>query len=218
MKKYINYLAIGSSVLIVLYTIFKLIGRETDYRVGFISYMLFIIIFIISVIYAFKKKWIPIIVQTITLVIVFVVPPLIRTEVNFYVFKEDREEIIRMLVDEELTKDAEQGGSDGFAFYYTPPEYKGAVKSTKLRAAIHSNNQLYVFFQAAEPSLFDFVGLEEGFVYSSTGEFPTTKKFDSYHTYKKIDENWYFVSSAEDRFEKSCLFLCENKIGYQSSK
>lgn len=213
MKKHINFLAIGISVLILLYTMFRLIGHEPEYRLAFVFYTSFIMIFIFSVIYAFKKKWIPLIVQTITLMIVIIVAPLIRTEVNFYVLKKEREEIIQMLVDGEIKKE-----DNDFAYYYILPEYKKSVKSNKVRAAKHSEDEFYVFFQSADSSLFDFVGLTEGFVYSSTGKFPTYKKFDSYVFYKKIDGNWYFVSSDEDRFKTSCLFLCDNKIVEQSVK
>lgn len=212
MRKHINYLSIGSSVLILIYTTLKLFGENMHYNAGLISYSLFTISFIFAIIFAFKQKFLPIIIQTLTLAIIVIVPPLIRTEINFYVFKEDREEIIRMLAEGELQKD---DLNDGFAFYYTPEQFKKANKTKILDAAVHSKDQIYVFFKSADPPLIDFVGLEEGFVYSSTGEFPTAKEFDNFLEYKKIDDNWYFVSDDHDRFMKSCLYLCNEKIEYQ---
>lgn len=69
-----------------------------------------------------------------------------------------------------------------------------AVKSTTIRAGMHSKNKFFVFFQSAEQPFLDMSGLTEGFIYSSTGEFPTAKEFDYYTDYKKIDNHWYFVS------------------------
>lgn len=138
-----------------------------------------------------------------------VLPPLLRTEVNFSLYKDDREEIIRMLANGEIKKEADRYGNEGFYWYYTPPEYIDAVKSEMIRAGMHSKDKFFVYFQSAEKPFMDMRGLQEGFIYSSTGEFPTAKEFDYYMDYKKIDNHWYFVSDDPERFEKSCLFLCE---------
>ncbi|MGE7909800.1 hypothetical protein [Lysinibacillus xylanilyticus] len=206
MKKYIIFFAIGSSILLLFYTGFKLFDHGS-FKFALLSYGLFLFIFLYSIIYLFQNKWIPITIQLITLLIVFILPPLIRTEVNFYLYKKEREEIIRMLVDGEIKKEASP--SKGFSFYYTPPQYMNAVKSTTIRAGMHSKNKFFVFFQSAEQPFMEMRGLTEGFIYSSTGEFPTAKEFDYYMDYKKIDNHWYFVSDELERFDSSCLFLCE---------
>ncbi|KAB2336759.1 hypothetical protein F7731_10420 [Cytobacillus depressus] len=208
MKKYITILVLGSSILLLFYTVFKLVGNGS-FKLAFVSYGLFTVSFIFSITYLFKKKWVPITIQLITLFIVIVLPPLIRTEVNFYLYKDDREEIIRMLANGEIKKEADRYGSKGFYWYYTPPQYIDAVKSDTIRAGMHSKDNFFVYFQSAEQPFMDFVGLQEGFIYSSTGKFPTAKEFDYYSDYKKIDNHWYFVSTDHDRFKKSCLFLCE---------
>ncbi|MGE8036097.1 hypothetical protein B1B04_21050 [Lysinibacillus sp. KCTC 33748] len=208
MKKNIIYFAIGSSILLLFYTVFKLIGNESS-KLALITYGSFTVIFIYSLIYSFQKKWVPIIIQLITLLIVLVVPPLIRTEVNFYFYKDDRDEIISMLVNGEIKKEANRYGAKGFYSYYTPPQYIDAVKSETIRVGMHSKDHFFVYFQSAEPPFMDMQGLQEGFIFSSTGKFPTAKEFDYYSDYKKIDDHWYFVSSDVNRFEKSCLFLCE---------
>ncbi|KMY32551.1 hypothetical protein ACZ11_10565 [Lysinibacillus xylanilyticus] len=206
MKKYIIFFAIGSSILLLFYTGFKLFDNGS-FKFALLSYGLFLFIFLYSIIYLFQNKWVPITIQLITLLIVFILPPLIRTEVNFYHYKEDREEIIRMLVDGEIKKEASP--NKGFSFYYTPPQYMNAVKSTTIRTGMHSKNKFFVFFQSAEQPFLEMRGLTEGFIYSSTGEFPTAKEFDYYMDYKKIDNHWYFVSDDLERFDSSCLFLCE---------
>lgn len=206
MKKYIIFFAIGSSILLLFYTGFKIFDNGS-FKFALLSYGLFLFIFLFSIIYLFQNKWVPITIQLITLLIVFILPPLIRTEVNFYHYKEDREEIIRMLGDGEIKKEASL--NKGFSFYYTPPQYMNAVKSTTIRAGMHSKNKFFVFFQSAEQPFLEMRGLTEGFIYSSTGEFPTAKEFDYYMDYKKIDNHWYFVSDNLERFDSSCLFLCE---------
>lgn len=206
MKKYILFFAIGSSILLLVYTAFKLLDNGS-FRFAFVSYGLFTIVFIFSIIYLFQNKWLPTMIQLIALLIVFIVPPLVRTEVNFYHYKEDREEIISMLANGEIKK--EESGNKGFYFYYTPPQYMDAVKSSTIRAAMHSEKNFFVFFQSAEQPFLDFQGLTEGFIYSSTGKFPTAKEFDYYTEYKKIDNHWYFISTDSQRLESSCIFLCE---------
>lgn len=104
-----------------------------------------------------------------------VLPPLLRTEVNFSLYKDDREEIIRMLANGEIKKEADRYGNEGFYWYYTPPEYIDAVKSEMIRAGMHSKDKFFVYFQSAEKPFMDMRGLQEGFIYSSTGEFPTAK-------------------------------------------
>lgn len=208
MKKSINILSIGSSILLLIYTVFKLLDHGS-FKFALVTYGVFAVIFICSFISVFQKKWIPLTIQLITLLIVFIVPPMIRTEVNFYQYKEDREEIIQLLIDGDIKK--EEGGNKGFAHYYTPPQYIDAVKWTTIWARMHSENKFFVFFQSAEQPFLEMRGLTEGFIYSSTGEFPTAKEFGYFtgYDYKKIDQHWYFVSNNPERFEQSCLFLCE---------
>lgn len=131
------------------------------------------------------------------------------TEANFHLYKDDREQIIQMLVSGEIVKEPDRYGNEGFYFYYTPPQYIDAVKSDTIRAGMHSNENFFVFFQSAEQPVMDMRGLTEGFIYSATGAFPTPKEFDYFSEYKKIDEHWYFVSDDSERFEKSCLSLCQ---------
>lgn len=207
MKKSITLLVIASSILLLFYTVFKLVGNQS-FKLAIVSYGLFTVTFIFSIIYLFQKNWVPIIIQLITLFIVIVVPPLIRTEVNFYLYKDDREAIIKMLVSGEIKKE-EDRYNKGFYRYYTPPQYIDAVKSETIRVGMHSKDKFFVFFQSAESPFLDMRGLTEGFIYSSTGEFPSAKEFDVYDNHKKIDKHWYFVSNDSKRFRNSCLFLCE---------
>ena len=130
------------------------------------------------------------------------------TEENFYLYKEDREAIIRMLINGEIKKEPDRGGNEGFFFYYTPSKYIDAVKSDTIRVGMHSKDRFFVFFQSAEQPSWDMNGLQEGFIYSSTGEFPTAKEFDYYSDYKKIDDHWYFVSDDSERFKNACKHLC----------
>ena len=207
MKKYIIFLLWRSSILLLCYTIYKAFGNGS-LLFAFVSYGLFAVSFIYSMRYFSQKKWVTII-QLIILIVAIVLPPLIRTEVNFYLYKDDRDEIIRMLANGEITKEADRYGNRGYYWYYTPPQYIDAVKSEFLWLTLHSKEKFFVYFQSAEQPLLDFRGLQEGFIFSSTGEFPTAQEFKySVSNYKKIDNYWYFVSSDDDRFQKSCLFLC----------
>ena len=200
-------MGLGTCILILSYTLFKLLDNSS-LIFAFISYVLFAVSFIYSII-CFSKIWWLSIIQIITLFVAINLPQYIRTEVNFYLYKEDREEIIRMLESGELKKEADRYGNKGYKWYYTPLQYMDAVKSQMIMATKYSEDRLYVFFQSAEQPLLDFRGLQEGFIYSSTGQYPTAQEFNySHYEYKKIDEHWYFVSDDSERFKKSCLLLC----------
>ncbi|MCA1040875.1 hypothetical protein LCM00_15270 [Bacillus infantis] len=203
-KKNINIFAAGSSILLILYTLYGLIVGNKLF--GLVPYGFFAIIFVFSIICLFQKKWIAITIQIVTLVVVIVLLPMVQTEMNFYVYKNDREKIISMLVNGEIKK---KDGGNGTFFYPTPPQYKNAVKTQSIRAGMHSKDEYYVYFESVESPFWDMVGWQEGFIYSSTGKFPSPKKFDYYQEYKKIDDHWYYIAEDSDRFEKGCRFLCE---------
>lgn len=165
--------------------------------------------FVISFCLLFMRKWIFLFIHIAVLGLVLVVPNDYEADVNFYLYKDEREELIEMLASGEIQKEPDRYGNVGFFDYYTPEGYEMAAGSGTIRAAKHTNGDLFVFFQSAEVPPLQFEGLVEGFVYSSTGEFPSPKKFDSfYEGYKKIDDHWYFVSDDKERFEKHCKYYC----------
>ncbi|MCF6138815.1 hypothetical protein [Pseudalkalibacillus berkeleyi] len=113
---------------------------------------------------------------------------------NFKLYKEDREEVVRMLNEGEIKKE----GEGGFAFYHTPPQFSKANVDDILHARMYSEERHFVFFQWVDSPVFG-PGLIEGFLYTSTGEPPTNREFsylDSCH-FEKIEgeENWYFASN-----------------------
>jgi hypothetical protein len=208
-KKNINIFAVGSSILLILYTLYNLIAGNKLFGFGLVSYGFFAVVFVFTIICLFQKRWIAIIaiiIQMVTLVVALVLLPMFQTELNFYFYKKDREKIIGMLLNGEIKKEA---GGNGTFFYPTPPQFENAVKTQSIRAGMHSKEEYYVYFESVESPFWDMVGRQEGFIYSSTGKFPSAKKFDYYQEYKKIDDHWYYIAEDSDRFEKGCRFLCE---------
>lgn len=165
--------------------------------------------FLLSFFFLFIRQWIFLFIHIAVLGLVVMVPENDETDVNFQEYKEQREELIEMLASDEIEKEPDRYGNSGFFFYYTPEGYEMAVRSDTIHAAKHSDEELYVFFQSADIPILRFEGLQEGFVYSSRGEFPSAEKFDSfYYGYKKIDDHWYFVSDDPKRLEANCQYYC----------
>lgn len=208
MKLLVPIFASISSLLLLLHSTMTLFD-SSSYQFRNVAIGLFVLTLLVSILLLFNKQLAPLAIQLVTLAIVMLVPTEIQTDVNFTHHKEAREEIIAMLVDGTIEK---KEGQPGFFEYPTPAGYEDAVRASTIRAAIHSDEEYFVFFQSTDNPALDFVGLQQGFIYSSTGEFPSPKQFDAYYGYKQIDEHWYFVSSDDQNLRESCRFVCGDVV------
>ncbi len=208
MKKLVLILALlGSSLLVINAWLLLVDANMWQFRKW--TYLTFLFTFFLSFIFLFTKQWRPFVIHLIALAIVLLLAPRLQPDVNYVIHKEQREQIIQMLVDGKLQK---KEIATGFFRYPTPAGYENAVGSSTVRAAMHSDEEYYVYFDSADVALFDIEGYAEGFIYSSTGEFPSPKKFNRYEIYKKVEENWFFVSSRDSRVRGYCNFVCSPKI------
>lgn len=213
MKKRLMVLSIISVIVFIVLQVNRFInvGLVGGYQTQITGYVYIFIFFVLigAIIGAFKKIFAPLIIMAAGIGIVVLVTNIYTVELNYYAHQKEREELIEKLVSGEIKK--EERGNPGFAFYYTPQEYLKANKSDYIDARMYSDEKHVVFFQSAESRFLDFVGLTEGFVYSSTGELPSGREMGFYE-YRKINEQWYFVSSDEKRFKNSCPLLCSEEI------
>jgi hypothetical protein len=121
-----------------------------------------------------------------------------KAEKNFVEYKEEREEMIRMIVEGEIKK--EDPYDSGFAFYYTPPQFKKANKDDHIQARMYGDRN-FVFFQSVDSPVFG-PGLTEGFLYSSTGREPKNfTEFPIAGEYQRIDENWFFFTDNNGYYD-----------------
>lgn len=119
-----------------------------------------------------------------------------QAERNFHHYKNDREEMIRMLESGEIEK--EDKYNNGFSFYYTPPQFKDANKEDTIQARMYGDkNFIFFLYKSENRSLLDFgPGIAEGFLYSSTGKEPKdNNEFRYIGKYQRIDEHWFFVKT-----------------------
>lgn len=213
MKKQLMVWSIISVIVFVVLQVNRFVnaGFVGGYQsqITMYSYIFIFFVLIGAIVGAFKKIMAPLIIMVAGIGIVVVIMNIFTVELNYYVHQEQREEVIEKLVAGKIKK--EDRSNSGFAFYYTPQEYLKANKDNYIQARMYSDEKHFVFFQSAESRFLDFIGLTEGFVYSSTGEFPRAKEM-GYYEYKKINEHWYFVSSDEKRFKNSCPLLCSEEI------
>ena len=213
MKKQLLVVSIISVIVFIVLQVNRLLN--VDFVGGYqsqITTYVYIFIFAVligAIVGAFKKIFAPLIIMAAGIGVVVLVTNLFTVELNYYAHQEEREEMIEKLVSGEIKK--EESGNPGFAFYYTPQEYLKANKTDYINARIYSDEKHVVFFQSAESRFLDFIGLTEGFVYSATGELPSGREM-GFLEYRKINDQWYFVSSDEKRFRNLCPLLCSEEI------
>ena len=210
MKKHLIIWSIISVLLVMAFQVndYISIGILNQPFVASIVFLGVFGIAIWAVVGVFKKIFAPILIIVVGISFILVAANVLEVELNYYAFQEERQEMIDKLVSGEIKK--EDRYQSGFAFYFTPSEYLKTNRQDYINARIYSPEKHFVFFQSAKSRMFDFVGLTEGFIYSSTGEYPTRQEFDGSYSYRKIDDIWYFVSSDDKRFKNSCYFLCES--------
>jgi hypothetical protein len=118
-----------------------------------------------------------------------------EAEKNFYKYKQVREEIINKMKQGEIKK--VDRDNNGFAFYYTPPQYKEANLDNTIYAKMYGDRS-FIFFQSYDNNDSFFPsgpGIIEGFLYSSTGKPPRNNtEFHTIGEYQRIDDHWFFVT------------------------
>jgi hypothetical protein len=118
-----------------------------------------------------------------------------EAETNFYKYKQVREEIIKRMKEGKIKK--EDLYNTGFAFYYTPPQYKEANLNDTIEARMYGDRN-FIFFQSYDNNDSFFPsgpGIIEGFLYSSTGKPPRNNtEFHTIGEYQRIDDHWFFVT------------------------
>lgn len=209
MKKYL----LVASILAVCMVLFLKIRDYTNiellnhFKIPQVVYLVVFGIAMLTLIGLFRKIYLPFVITVTGISLILILSHVFEVELNYYAFEDERKDIIEKLVTGQIKK--EDLYDSGFAFYPTPDKYKNVNREQILQAKIFSEEKHFVFFQTAKSRFLDFVGLTEGFVYSSTGKFPTYQELDGFYNYRVINDHWYFVSSDEQRFEYSCYIICE---------
>lgn len=203
MKKYSYPLALLSSGLLVVYMILELIEAST-FKFALISFGIFGISLLVSLYILIVDNWRPFVIQISALAFAVGIPLLFQMKVNYYHFFDDREQLIEKLKNGELERVSGDESSPG---YLTPEEYKRAVGSDLIPLTIDSENHFYLKFWVDEP-FFNPNKSFEGFLYSSSGEFPAIEDIVDFSFYKKINDHWYHVSDHRIELEENCRFLC----------
>ncbi len=208
MKKLSITLSIIGVLLVILLQAIDFINIQLlqHYQLPRLLFLLIFTIFVVSIIVAFKKMFVPLIIMVVGTGVVILVSTVFEVELNYYLLQDERQEMISQLVAGEIKK--EDLSNSGFANYHTPQKYMLANRNGSIDAHMYSEEKYFIFFQTAKPGFMDFVGLTEGFVYSASGEFPTNQEMPTFSEYRQISNHWYFVSSDKKRFENSCYVIC----------
>lgn len=154
-------------------------------------YGFFFVIFIVSIIWLFKKKdWKPFVVQTFTILLLIIIPfNQIVIDIDFKTNKSGRNEVINKIQDGILKPNVSYNSS----LIHLPDQYKHLSKGGGDVVIENQNERYSVLF-------FTFRGVLDGFsgfVYSPNEKKPQLGSFGGdFKEIVKLDENWYFVSSS----------------------
>lgn len=194
--KWLLWLSILSGLLIILLQFFQwnLIEIFTPLLmpfVWFLIYGLFLVVFIVSIIWLFKKKdWKPFVVLIITILLLFLIPfNQIIIDKDFKENKSDRNEVIYKIKDGTFKPNVSYNSS----LIHLPDEYQHLSKGGGDIVIEKQSESYSVLF-------FTFRGVLDGFsgfVYSPNDKKPQLDSFGGdFKEIVKIDEYWYFVSSS----------------------
>lgn len=190
------WLSILSCLLIIFLQFFQwnLIEIFTPFLMPFVWLLVFgffLGVFIVSIIWLFKKKdWKPFGVQTFTILLLFLIPfNQIIIDIDFKENKSERNEVISKIKDGTFKPNVSYNSS----LIHLPDEYEHLSKGGGDIVIEKQSESYSVLF-------FTFRGVLDGFsgfVYSPNDKKPQLGLFGGdFKEIVKIDENWYFVSSS----------------------
>lgn len=190
------WISVLSGLLIIILQFFQwnLIEIFTPFLmpfVWFLIYGLFLVVFIVSIIWLFKKKdWKPFVVLIITILLLFLIPfNQIIIDKDFKENKSDRNEVINKIMDGTFKPNVSYNSS----LIHLPDEYEHLSKGGGDIVIEKQSESYSVLF-------FTFRGVLDGFsgfVYSPNDKKPQLDSFGGdFKEIVKIDEYWYFVSSS----------------------
>ncbi|PZX08220.1 hypothetical protein C7437_1011344 [Psychrobacillus insolitus] len=194
--KWLFWLSILSCLLLIFLQFFQwnLIEIFTPFFmpfVWFLVYGFFLVVFIVSIIWLFKKKdWKPFVVLIITILLLFLIPfNQIIIDKDFKENKSDRNEVIYKIKDGTFEPNVSYNSS----LIHLPDEYEHLSKGGGDIVIEKQSESYSVLF-------FTFRGVLDGFsgfVYSPNDKKPQLDSFGGdFKEIVKIDEYWYFVSSS----------------------
>ncbi|WP_419884023.1 hypothetical protein ACN6MY_11450 [Peribacillus sp. B-H-3] len=194
-KNKILQLSIISSVLVILYMFFqwKIIDIVTPFLilpVLLLVFGFFIYITVRAIISFFKNKnWKPIVIQVITILILFIVPfNQIILYIDFKINKSEREQVAKMVENGELTPDV----SNNSSLIHLPKKFEHLSSGGGEVVVEKSGDGYNILFFTYRGIMDNF----SGFAYTPNDQKPSKKAFDSdSKDIEKMGENWYFLGS-----------------------
>ncbi|AJH19153.1 hypothetical protein EXW32_15100 [Bacillus mycoides] len=195
MNKNLTKITLISGLALILYHFFKwyLVEFLTPFVMPFLSIIvhgLFFLILIFTIIHLIKyKNWKPLIIQLIIIITWICIPfNEIYINLDFIIYKEDREKVIALIEHKELTPNVHYDSRQ----IHLPTQFASTSKNGGDVIIQQNKNGISVFFFTYRGILDNF----SGFIYTPNDTRPN--KYDFNNEYKeitKIEKNWYYVTS-----------------------
>ncbi|MES5929998.1 hypothetical protein QCI77_29205 [Bacillus cereus group sp. MG9] len=150
----------------------------------------FFIILIFTAIHLIKhKNWKPFLIQLCILIICLLTPfTLIYIKLDFLIYKDEREEIVKLIQDKQLTPNVSYDNNQ----IHLPSKFTATSKGGGDIHVHYGKKDISVFF-------YTYRGLTDnfsGFIYSTNDIKPNETDFNSiFKDRKKLEKNWYYVTS-----------------------
>lgn len=212
-------LAIAATLLISLYQLAKIINVpvvwQFDQTLKVLLNSFFLAILPVSIVRYIQKQRAPLLIQVVGALVTFLflvsTDRLTDAEKNFHIFKEQREEIIKLVVDNRVENI--QSANTPTGQFSVPGYHLSGARHQDFLGHIHSDDAYFFFFPYDYSGWWEFGGPGNltGFVYYSLGKAPSPEEFSvdgHYGNLTKIDAHWYLMDTNKDAAEKECPTLC----------
>jgi hypothetical protein len=187
-------LSIVSSALVLIYQFFKwdIINAISPFSIFLWLILLagFVFVSIYSILIIKRKEWIPLLIQFITILLLFFVPfTEIAIKSNFQKNKTERLKVVQIVENSNFKPDYH----NNLPTFNLPNEYK-SLSSGGFVILKHNNLGEYCILFLTYRGILDSFS---GFVYSPDDTPPSQGDFNGeFRQIKKYDKNWYFVSTG----------------------
>ncbi|MDQ0112442.1 hypothetical protein [Paenibacillus harenae] len=159
------------------------------YLVFIVCSLIVFVYFVVSKPFQRARNGIPILINIVVLVLVFIVPfTSLTLNLDYRLNKSEREEAIKLVVDESLKPNVPYNT----ALIHLPNKYEKLSKGGGEIVVKGSGQDTHILFYTYRGVVDNFAG----FIYTADGRSPDETLFGDFIQVKKLDKNWYWVSAT----------------------
>lgn len=171
------------------HTFIALFIEMIGYLVFIVCSLIVFVYFVISKPFQRARNGIPILINIVVIVLIFIIPfTSITVNLDYRFNKSEREEVIKLVLDGSLKPNI----SYNAALIHLPDKYEKLSKGGGEIIVEGSGQDIQILFFTYRGVVDNFAG----FIYTANGSRPDEMLFGDLIQVKKFDKNWYWVSAT----------------------